>query len=55
MVFINTSFVDYISDVATTDYFIRARNFFTDSISGEISYTNGDYEDSFMVGGTIRF
>lgn len=53
--FINTSFDDAIGDDATTDYFIRARNFFTDSISGEISYTNGDYEDSFMVGGTIRF
>jgi hypothetical protein len=53
--FVNTSFDNSIGDDAVNDYFIRARNFFTDNISAEISYTDGDYEDSLMFGGTIRF
>jgi hypothetical protein len=40
---------------SNTDYFIRARNFFTDKISAELSYADGDYENSLMIGGTIRF
>ena len=51
--FENTS---YSSDEdSTTDYFVRARNFFTDNISAELTYTDGDYESSLMLGGTIRF
>lgn len=53
--FINTSFNSSTDDKATTDYFIRARNFFTDNISAELTYTDGDYENSLMLGGTIRF
>lgn len=52
--FINMSF-DNSDEDSTTDYFIRARNFFTDNISAELSYTDGDYESSLMVGGTVRF
>lgn len=48
--------VSYASDESsTTDYFVRARNFFTDNISAELSYIDGDYESSLMLGGTIRF
>lgn len=48
--------VSYNSDEdSTTDYFVRARNFFTDNISAELTYTDGDYESSLMLGGTIRF
>ena len=53
--FSNTSFNSPGDDDTTTDYFIRARNFFTDNISAELSYTDGDYEDSLMIGGAIRF
>lgn len=55
---IGTGFVNvsYNSDEdSTTDYFVRARNFFTDNISAELTYTDGDYESSLMIGGTIRF
>lgn len=52
--FVNSSF-DNSADDSETDYFVRARNFFTDNISAELTYTEGDYEDSLMLGGTIRF
>ncbi len=53
--FINTSFDSSSDNESTTDYFIRARNFFTDNVSMELSYTDGDYESSLMLGGTVRF
>lgn len=53
--FINNSYESGSGDDSNTDYFIRARNFFTDNISAELSYTDGDYESSLMLGGTIRF
>jgi hypothetical protein len=53
--FINNSYDSGSDDDSNTDYFIRARNFFTDNISSELSYTDGDYESSLMLGGTIRF
>lgn len=53
--FINSSFDSSDDNESTTDYFIRARNFFTDNVSMELSYTDGDYESSLMLGGTIRF
>jgi hypothetical protein len=34
---------------------VRARNFFTDKASLELSYVDGEVENSLMVGGTIRF
>lgn len=40
---------------STTDYFVRARNFFTDNISAELAYIDGDYERSLVIGGTVRF
>jgi hypothetical protein len=53
--FINSSYDSGSDNESTTDYFIRARNFFTDNISAELSYTDGDYESSLMLGGAIRF
>lgn len=53
--FINSSFDSTNDNKSTTDYFIRARNFFTDNVSVELSYTDGDYENSLMLGGTVRF
>ena len=53
--FVNSSFDDSVESDSTTDYFVRARNFFTDNISAELSYTDGDYESSLVLGGTIRF
>lgn len=50
--FVNTSYVNQNTD---TDYFVRARNFFTDNVSVELSYIDGDYENSLAVGGTLRF
>lgn len=51
--FVNAS---YNSDEdSTTDYFVRGRNFFSDNISAELTYIDGDYESSLMLGGTIRF
>ena len=51
--FVNVSYNG--DEDSTTDYFVRARNFFTDKISAELTYTDGDYESSLMLGGTIRF
>ena len=52
--FVNASFRD--SDAgSTTDYFVRARNHFTDNVSVDLNYTDGDYGKSLAIGGTIRF
>jgi hypothetical protein len=51
--FVNTSYTAVSG--AETDYFVRARNFFTDKASLELSYVDGEVENSLMVGGTIRF
>lgn len=51
----NTSYVSQADINASTDYFVRARNFFTDKASLELSYVDGEYENSLLVGGTIRF
>jgi hypothetical protein len=53
--FINSSFDSTNDNESSTDYFIRARNFFTDNVSVELSYTDGDYESSLVLGGTVRF
>lgn len=53
--FVNTSYNSSVNSSADTDYFIRARNFFTDKASLELTYMDGEYENSFLVGGTIRF
>lgn len=53
--FVNTSFDSSVNSDATTDYFVRARNFFTDNISADLTYSDGDYESSLMLGATIRF
>lgn len=53
--FTNTSYDSAINSSADTDYFVRARNFFTDKASLELSYVDGEFENSLMVGGTIRF
>lgn len=53
--FINSSFDSASDNESTTDYFVRARNFFTDNISAELSYIDGDYENRLMLGGTVRF
>jgi hypothetical protein len=53
--FVNTSYDSGANGSADTDYFVRARNFFTDKASVELSYIDGDYERSFMIGGTLRF
>jgi hypothetical protein len=42
-------------DDSNTDYLIRARQFFTDNASLELSYTDGDFESSLVLGGTLRF
>lgn len=38
-----------------TDYFIRARNYFTDNIGVELGYVDGEHEDSLTLGASIRF
>ncbi|WP_049632021.1 putative porin [Cellvibrio sp. pealriver] len=38
-----------------TDYFIRARNYFTDNIGVELEYTSGEFEDALTLGASIRF
>ncbi|MFC3117128.1 putative porin [Cellvibrio fontiphilus] len=53
--FVNTSYDSSVADNADTDYFVRARNFFTDKASLELSYVDGEFENSLLVGGTIRF
>ncbi len=53
--FVNTSYNSSVNTSADTDYFIRARNFFTDKASLELTYMDGEYENRFLVGGTIRF
>lgn len=53
--FVNTSFNSSYNTNSTTDYFIRARNFFTDAVSVELTYTDGDYESRLELGGSIRF
>tara|TARA_R100000656_G_scaffold63113_1_gene48545 strand:- start:1162 stop:2004 length:843 start_codon:yes stop_codon:yes gene_type:complete len=55
--FVNSSYDgDEFNDSDTrTDYFIRARNYFTDNASLELSYYDGDFENRLMLGGTIRF
>lgn len=51
--FENTSYAD--DHDSTTDYFVRARNFFTDTISAEVSYTDNDIESLVTLGASIRF
>jgi hypothetical protein len=46
---------EYSDSENDSSYFIRARNHFTDNISVDLSYTDGDYENSLTLGGTIRF
>lgn len=53
--FINTSYAASANIDTTTDYFIRARNFFTDSASIELSYFDGELDSGFLVGGSLRF
>ncbi|MCE3253216.1 MAG: hypothetical protein K0Q67_2236 [Cellvibrio sp.] len=55
--FINTSYDGdrYSDSESNTDYLIRARQFFTDNASLELSYIDGDYGSSLMLGGTLRF
>lgn len=55
--FINSSFDQAFGtrDETTTDYFVRARNFFTDKASLELSYVDGEVENQLLLGGTIRF
>ncbi len=53
--FVNTSYDSSVNNKTETDYFVRARNFFTDKASVEISYVDGKVENSFLIGGTLRF
>jgi hypothetical protein len=53
--FVNTSYAASIDKKSTTDYFVRARNFFTDNISGELAYTDGQDENALTIGATLRF
>jgi hypothetical protein len=53
--FVNTSYDSSVSNKSDTDYFVRARNFFTDKASLELSYVDGEYENSLLLGGTLRF
>lgn len=53
--FTNTSYANGTNINSTNDYFVRARNFFTDNISVELAYTDGDTGNNLMLGGTIRF
>ncbi|WP_062061159.1 putative porin [Cellvibrio sp. OA-2007] len=55
--FVNSSYDgnEFNHSETTTDYFVRARNFFTDKASLELSYYDGDYENRLMLGGTVRF
>lgn len=54
--FINSAFDEAtLGDDSANDYFIRARNYFTDNASLELSYTEGEYENSLALGGTLRF
>jgi hypothetical protein len=53
--FVNTSYAANVSNNSETDYFLRARNFFTDKASLELSYVDGEVENSLLIGGTIRF
>lgn len=39
----------------STDYFIRARNYFTDNIGVELEYVSGEYEESVALGASVRF
>jgi hypothetical protein len=55
--FINTSYDDneFIDSESSTDYLIRARQFFTDNASLELSYVDGEEESSLLIGGSFRF
>lgn len=53
--FVNKSYVSWSDSKSDTDYFIRARNFFTDNISAELGYYDGADESRLMLGGSIRF
>jgi len=53
--FVNSSYDGDGDNNSETGYLIRARQFFTDNASLELSYTDGDYESSLALGGTFRF
>lgn len=53
--FANSSYDGDGSNNSETDYLIRARQFFTDNASLELSYTDGDSESRLILGGTLRF
>lgn len=40
---------------SSTDYFIRARNYFTDNIGVELGYIDNEYESSLTLGASVRF
>ncbi|HSC66790.1 MAG TPA: putative porin [Cellvibrio sp.] len=53
--FVNNSYASSVDSKSDTEYFIRARNFFTDNISAELSFADSDEESRLLLGGTIRF
>lgn len=55
--FINRSYDDgeFSDNGSSTDYLIRARQFFTDNASLELSYVDGEEESSLLIGGSFRF
>jgi len=45
----------YADNYGADEFTLRARNFFTEEISGEISFTDSERGDRIMIGGAIRF
>ncbi len=39
----------------TDEFTLRARNFFTDEVSGQVAFTDSDGNNRIMIGGAIRF
>jgi len=45
----------YTDNFGGDEFTLRARNFFTEEVSGEISFTDSEWGDRIMIGGAIRF
>lgn len=43
------------NDESYSEYFVRAQQFFTDSFAVNLQYADGEYENSWEVGATVRF
>lgn len=53
--FTNLSYDGGGDNTSETEYLIRARQFFTDNASLELSYADSDYGSKLMLEGTLRF